>query len=54
MLVTSSLPLPRQCLALLKSSDLWLQLPVFQGAVALHARWTRRYMAIVEKFRDKD
>ena len=33
---------------------LWLQLPVFQGAVALHARWTRRYMAIVEKFRDKD
>jgi hypothetical protein len=33
---------------------LWLQLPVFQGAVALHARWTRRVAAVVEKFRDKD
>jgi len=33
---------------------LWLQLPVFQGAVALHARWTRRVSQIVEKFRDKD
>ena len=33
---------------------LWLQMPVSQGAIALHDRLTRRVAAVVEKFRDKD